>query len=223
MTFFRRPWTSIEIEILHWCYHDSVTADIARALCRPVEQVYAMANGLGLRKAPEYFQSQQAAYRERGLVNGRLHGFPKGHVPKNKGLKRPKGWFVGRMRETQFKKGQMPHTWMPVGSYRVIDGYLAKKTSETPGAYTLRWALVHRMVWEAAHGPIPKGLYVRFRPGRKTTVLEEITVDALELITQRENMKRNSVHNLPKPLAKLVQLRGALNRSINRRERRDHQ
>jgi len=45
----------------------------------------------------------------------------------------------------------------------------------------------------------------------------DIRLENLELITRRELMLRNSVHNLPKPLAQAVQLLGALNRQIRRR------
>ena len=56
-------------------------------------------------------------------------------------------------------------------------------------------------------------------PGRKTTDPALITLDALELVTRAELMARNTVQNLPKPLAQLVQLRGALKRQITRRAR----
>jgi hypothetical protein len=57
---------------------------------------------------------------------------------------------------------------------------------------------------------------VRFLPGQFTTDLDAITLDRLELLTMRENMARNTVHNLPPEVASLVQLRGALVRRINR-------
>ncbi|WP_243470316.1 hypothetical protein [Vreelandella lionensis] len=39
----------------------------------------------------------------------------------------------------------------------------------------------------------------------------------LELISRADLMRRNSYLNLPEPLPQIVQLRGALNRKINRR------
>ena len=50
-------------------------------------------------------------------------------------------------------------------------------------------------------------------------MLEEITADRVECISLAENMRRNSYHNYPKPIAELIQLRGALMRKINRAER----
>ena len=121
--------------------------------------------------------------------------------------------------ETRFKAGQLPHTWKPVGSLRITDdGYLQRKVTDT--RYPPRdWVPVHRLVWEAAHGPVPPGHVVVFKPGRHTVVEAAITPDAVELLTRGELMKRNSVHNLPKELVELVQLRGALNRKINARSK----
>ena len=76
---------------------------------------------------------------------------------------------------------------------------------------------MHRLVWMAANGPLPAGHIVVFKPGRRTTELEAITLDAVELISRAENMRRNSVHQLPPELARLVQLRGVLIKTINRK------
>jgi hypothetical protein len=41
------------------------------------------------------------------------------------------------------------------------------------GALYRNWVAVHRLVWEQAHGPVPPGHIVVFRPGRHTTDLDE--------------------------------------------------
>lgn len=63
---------------------------------------------------------------------------------------------------TQFKKGSRPHTWLPIGSVRVVPGgsahttwILEKKVNDLPGPNHVRWHPVHRLVWEAANGPVP--------------------------------------------------------------------
>lgn len=215
----RTPWGCVELELLRRNYADSLTEDIAIAIGRPVDRVYAMAHKLGLHKTSE-FNSRTASDRQQALLAAGKHkGFPKGNVPANKGRKNP-GWSAGNMASTWFKKGGKPCTTLPVGSYRVNgDGFLEVKFGEAPGPYTMRWKPVHRMVWERAHGPIPKGHVLRFKPGRHTTRLEEITLDAIELLTHAQNLALNSVHNLPKELVKVVQLRGVLNRQINKRSK----
>lgn len=82
------------------------------------------------------------------------------------------------------------------------------------------------MAWEAANGPVPEGHIVIFKPGMKTFVSAEITVDRLEVVTLAENMRRNSFHTrYPKDLAELVMLKASLTRKINRRtkEQRDEE
>jgi hypothetical protein len=57
----------------------------------------------------------------------------------------------------------------------------------------------------------------------RTTVLEDITADKVECISRSENMRRNSYHRYGQEIARLVQLRGALTRQINKRSQPDDQ
>jgi len=223
----RHQWTLTEDAILRSRYPDERTADIARDMGLRALQVTQRATALGLHKSAAYLAGPAACRLRRGDEVGKAYRFHKGHVPFNKGLRRP-GWYRGRMRETQFKKGQMTgaarRKYKPIGTERISrDGYLERKITDagkTNAARQRRWVPVHRLVWQAARGPIPRGHVVCFKPGAKTTVAGEITVEKLELITQAENMRRNSIHNLPKPLKEVVQLRGRLMRQIHKREKR---
>jgi hypothetical protein len=76
---------------------------------------------------------------------------------------------------------------------------------------------VHELVWVRANGPVPPKHIVVFKPGMRSAVLEEITVDRVECISLAENMKRNTRHNLPPELNEVVQLRSVLTRQINKR------
>jgi hypothetical protein len=67
------------------------------------------------------------------------------------------------------------------------------------------------------NGPLPPKHIVVFKPGMRTNVLEEITVDRVECISLAENLKRNTRHNLPPELNQVVQLRAVLTRQINKR------
>jgi hypothetical protein len=82
-----------------------------------------------------------------------------------------------------------------------------------------RWRAVHLILWESAHGPLPPNHAVAFKNGDKA----DIRLDNLELITRRELMARNTVHNLPKPVAQAIQLLGQVRRQINRRTRDEEQ
>lgn len=118
-------------------------------------------------------------------------------------------------RATQFTAGQMPQTWQPIGTITCDrDGYLKKKISDLrdqPSRYN--WKFVHVMEWEKHHGPVPSGHNVVFRNGDKT----DIRIENLELISNAELMRRNTYHRYPKPVARAIQLKGALSRKINRR------
>lgn len=218
-------WTRAEDKLLRKRYPHASTAAIARDLGMRVLQVSQHAHVLGLHKSEAYLASPAACRLRRGDEVGKAYRFPKGHVPANKGLRRP-GWHRGRMRETQFKKGRPANesaNYQPIGTERICskDGYLIRKVTDDRSLVPARrWVAVHRLVWEAANGPIPKGHAVRFKPGMKTAVAGEITLDRLELVSLADNMRLNSIHNLPKPLKEVVQLRGRLMRQIHKREKR---
>lgn len=214
----RRFWSEVELELLRRNFADSHTRDIAQVVGRTASQVLAKANKLGLRKSLAFIAE---VARERALRpehGGHATRFKKGQPPANKGVKRPDGWAPGNMRSTQFKPGSKPHTWVPVGSYRITaDGQLERKTNDEPGPNNVRWKGVHSLVWQAANGPVPEGHVVVFKPGRRTTKLEDITLDAVELLSRAELCRRNSIHTLPPELADVMRLRGQLKRQINKR------
>ena len=75
--------------------------------------------------------------------------------------------------------------------------------------------IVVDLVWMAAHGPVPAGHLVVFRPGCRTTVLADITLDKVECISMAEHARRNHPRSRSPELAKLVQLKGAITRQVN--------
>ncbi|MNT70582.1 hypothetical protein D3C72_2089870 [compost metagenome] len=101
-----------------------------------------------------------------------------------------------------------------------------RKVTDDPNLVPARrWEAVHRLVWEAAHGPIPPGHAVAFLPGRRTTDAALITLDALELVTRGDLARRNHPRTRSPELAKLVQLKSAITRQVNRiaREAKEQQ
>lgn len=218
-----RLWTAVELELLQSMYPDCHTADVAEWVGRSVGKCYQAAARLGLRKSAEYLASDAACRIQRGHSDERMIAsrFQAGHATWNKGTKGVMGNHPNS-RRTQFQKGQMAGAaqarWVPVGSLRVCaDGYLERKLTDDRGiAPARRWVAVHRLVWEAANGPIPAGHIVCFKPGQKSTVLVEITADRLECISRAENARRNHPRNRSPELARLVQLKGAITRQVNR-------
>lgn len=212
----RRRWQPAELAQLAAQYPHMKTAVIALMLDRTRSTVYQTAQRLGLTKSPEFYASPAS-----GRTCGRQgigYRFGKGHVPANKGLRRP-GWGPGRMKETQFRKGERRgvavRLYKPIGTERVSkDGYLERKVNDGMPLQA-RWRAVHRIVWEAVNGRVPKGHAVVFR----NTDKRDFRLENLELVTRRELLARNWHRRYPKPIRQLVQLRGAITRQINKRTR----
>ncbi len=214
------PWPKKSVAALKRRYPHEPTATIAADLGVTVSAVYGKAGDMGLKKSAEYLASPSASRLRRGDGVGAAHRFLPGHVPHNKGLRRP-GWAPGRMADTQFKPGSSPHTTLPVGSYRIDkDGTLQRKIGTAKGNNSKRWRGVHELVWIEANGPVPARHICVFKPGMRTNVLEEITANKVECISFAENMRRNSYHNrYPKEIGLAIQARGVLIRKINRAAR----
>jgi hypothetical protein len=213
----KRLWSASDDARLRATYPDTPTAEVARRLRRTVEAIYGRAAVLGLAKSAAYLASPAACRLRREEHPGKAFQYPKGHVPANKGLRRP-GWSAGRMKKTQFKpgcrSGQAAAHHMPIGSTRLVEGYVYRKVSDVPNVpYTVNWKAEHHLLWTAAHGPIPEGHVLRFKNGDRL----DVRLDNLELITRRGLMARNTIHNLPPALAQTIQLLGALHRQIRRR------
>jgi hypothetical protein len=212
----KRLWSAKDDTTLRAIYPDTATADVARQLRRTMSATYARAKLLGLKKSAAYLASPAACRLRREAHPGVAFQYRKGHVPANKGTRRP-GWSAGRMKETQFKKGESTNR-MALGSTRLVDGYVYRKVSEVPYVpYTVNWKPEHHLLWTAAHGPIPKGHALRFKNGNRL----DVRLDNLELITRRALMARNTIHNLPPALAQTIQLLGALTRKLRRRGHHD--
>lgn len=213
----RHHWTKQEIAALRRRYPSTYTRTLVAACKHPLSSIYYMARRLGLKKSAAFLEAERGRQGRLLARASAAHRFPKGHVPVNKGLRRP-GWGPGRMKETQFKKGQISKRWDPelylIGALRVnTDGYVKMKVCNAPGARA--WRSLHVILWEDEHGPVPKGHCLTFRDRDSLNVC----LENIELITRADNMRRNAIHNLPKPLADTIKLLGHLKRRI--REKQD--
>lgn len=121
---------------------------------------------------------QIRAYKKNNkLLSGVDAKFKKGRTSHNKG-KLGGGW-----KPTEFKKGHRPYNYMPVGSERVNgDGYVDIKIADPN-----KWRAKHLIVWEAAHGPVPKGHVVLFGDQDR----HNFDLDNLILISKQQLMRLN--------------------------------
>jgi hypothetical protein len=206
-------WTAFELWYLKERYPHVPTEVIRVSLGRTEKSVYMAAKIHGLKKSPEYLASENSGRISKLLDKGAVHRYKKGQRPPNAGRKQ-KEWMspemIERTKATRFKKGTVPPNHKPVGSERICskDGYVLIKVREGIGGFKLK----HRVVYEQHYGPIPKGYNVEFKDRDK----RNFSPDNLILRTRKENMKQNTYHNYGPEIAKAIQLRGALNRQINK-------
>jgi hypothetical protein len=82
------------------------------------------------------------------------------------GLKNGKGQHHGmRPPYTAFKKGNISWNFRPIGAEKIKqDGYVYVKVGR-------QWIHKNRLIWEKAHGPIPKGHAIIFADGNKLNLV----------------------------------------------------
>lgn len=192
-----KPWPPKDFEDLAKAYPNTDNATLAHRYQRSVSSIKNQAAKYGWVKSDAYMARQPGCFKP-------------GAVPWNKGTH----YVAPGSEKTRFKKGQLPPNWKPIGSERVTkDGYLQRKLTDT-GYPPRDWVPVSHIEWEKHNGrPVPKGHAVVFKDGNS----RNFAGDNLELISRAALMRRNSYLNLPEPLPQIIQLRGALNRKINRR------
>ena len=140
-------------------------------------------------------------FRGNNRLNSGLTGrFEKGQKSWNKGKK----WedFMSEeaqvnCRKTTFKKGNKSWNCDPIGTEKWKsskknkndEGFLYVKVQD--GTKQNNWKQKHRLIWEEAHGPIPKGYKVIFKDGNR----HNITLDNLALVSNSQMLILNR-HNL---------------------------
>lgn len=206
-----RLWTNVQLDMLRAFYPDNTMETIKALTGRNESSIYNKVHSLGLEKSEAYLDSPAACRLRRGDDIGKEYRFKKGQQVWNKGMK---GLSFEGSKATQFGKGHKPANWKPVGYIRLTrDGYFEMKIDEGMGQFKL----LHRVIWERCNGAIPKGQICIFLDGNT----KNLEVTNLALMTKVQNMKRNSLHSYPKELAELIQLRGALNRQLNKRNKHE--
>lgn len=103
------------------------------------------------------WQCVKSAIKRYGLRNGRVTRFEKGIVPHNKGKAMDEETYK-KVKNTMFKKGNIPKNHKEVGSERITkDGYIEIKVDEPN-----KWELKHRFVYEKEFGKIEKNECILF-------------------------------------------------------------
>lgn len=133
----------------------------------------------------------------------------KGHIPPNKG-KAMSEELREKVKRTWFQKGINPHNTKS-------DGVITVRRDTTGKSYKYirikksKWELLHRHIWMQVYGEIPKDMIISFKDHNSLNCV----IENLELITRQENMKRNSVQNLPEEIKTAMRFVAGFNRKIN--------
>lgn len=155
-------------------------------------------------------QKLHALRKRQGWRTGRTGQFEKGQEPMNKGKTCAPGT-GGRhpnAQRTQFRKGQIPHTFRGAGHERIDskDGYVVIIVDEEnpwTGAKT-RPVHKHRYLWEQANGPLPDGYVLKCLDGDKTNCdssnWEAIPREVLPHLTGRFGLGYDQAHPDAKPV-----------------------
>lgn len=154
------------------------------------------------------FGKQQifAFMKREGIKSGRTGHFEAGVPSWSSGTKG-----VIKANSGSFRKGSVPHNYVPVGSERInTDGYHDIKIAD-PNV----WKAKHVILYEQHNGPVPEGAVVRFKDGDKNNLdldnlilanrVEHVLMNTNKLAHQPEEL-RDSVVLISRIQAKRIQL-----------------
>lgn len=130
---------------------------------------------------------QLRSYMQRNAIKSGVNcQYKKGNDPYTKGKKweeymSPEA--LENAKKCLYPKGHVSENKLPLGTItKTKDGYLLIKVKEKGGQWD-RWALLHRVLWEQANGPIPPGMMITFLDGNK----DNVSLENLALISLAEN------------------------------------
>lgn len=145
---------------------------------------------------------------EQKSINSR---FPKGHEPMNKGVRMSEE-MKEKIKHTFFQKGNVPHNTKDDGS---ISTRLDKRGVPYMH-YRIKmshWIPYHHKVWQDHNGEIPKGMNIIFL--NKNTL--DCRIENLEMVSNENLMKLNSIHHFPEDLRISMRKLGKLKSIINKK------
>lgn len=214
----RQLWSDDDIAWLVTLWPDVKSALVAEALGRRLAPCYGMAIKLGLKKRRIPRPAPTPAELRRDGNPGIAYRFKPGIVPWNTGMK---GWKAGeRSAETRAGKATAARAlavYQPRTRRRTLQqGRLpaAQGGRRLPAAAALGRRCDH-CLGRTPRTRAEEGHRVYFINGDK----RDIRIENLALISDADNMRRNSLHNQPREIRQIIQLRGALNRKINARSK----
>lgn len=182
-------WTPERIIYLREHYANTKNSDLAQDLGCSTHAVANKGFALKLKKSHEFIKATSCQFK-------------KGMTPHNKGKPMPDS--TKAKLKTMFKKGYKPKNKLEVGTERVDkDGYIYVKVSDSPN----KWVAKHHIVWGK---DVPKGYKLVFVDGNK----KNFDISNFQLISDAEQMKKNTIKRFPQELQNLIRTLKKLQRTI---------
>jgi hypothetical protein len=221
----RKLWTDAEHAYLREHFPHRQSQVVADEMGRSLKSVRAMAQVLGLRKTQAFYNDPNLSGRlNSSVVRDNNTKFKKGQAGFNKGKKQHEymsAEAIERCKKGQFKKGNIPPNTSKYG-----DGAITvRKNYGVPYSYIRvslgKWIQLAHFNWTQVNGEVPKGMVLRHIDGN--TLNDDIS--NLELITLVENMRRNSIANMPEELKAvsymMITLKSTITRQTKKRKRHE--
>ena len=192
------PYTEEELLIITKLYAITPAKVISTWMPHSSISISKKAHTMGLRKDKKYLSEHakkialEQWQNEKTSAIARKTSFHKGHTPWNKGQKLSNE-HIAKLTAV-YKKGNLPHNNLPIGSIRNIDGYNEIKYANH------KWMAVSRYNWQQVHGEIPKDMCVFKLDGDRLND----DISNLCLVTRKDLAQLNRKHNkLPQELKEL--------------------
>lgn len=190
-------------------YPNHRAKDLSLATGLPISKIYRIAHKMEVKKSPEFQAELLRIESERIKRVGAKTRFKPGNVSLNKG-KKMRAEVYEKAKDTMFKSGHKPHNTKPIGAEVItIDGYIKVKIANPS-----TWELKHRLIWQEANGPIPRGYNVQFRDGNTTNT----NIDNLYLISRSQQIDQNSIVRYPNEIRKAIYRVSKLKKTIKQYE-----
>ena len=210
--YTKNIWSQDELEYLKSAYSDTSSKDIAEKLGKKISSVYNKAYEFGLSKSDLYKKTIFKDVCMKACQKNTSTRWKKGHQPINKGMRWDEYMSIEAQeiaKQTTFKSGHLPHNTKANGeiSIRIDKRGLKNQFIRVSLA---KWIPLSHYNWIQANGPIPKGHCIIFKD--KNTM--NANLDNLELISQADNCRRNSIMRFPPELRSTIKALGKLKKTI---------
>jgi hypothetical protein len=217
----RFRFTLEQIEEIKRDYPTTLCADLAERYGCSIHTIEHLAFRKRLKKDASFLKEHFRKKMADPNHPARKYWIKKGHISANKGKKQTEYMSteaIERTKATRFKKGQLPPNTLY--DHAIIErkdskGNIYKWIRISQGI----WIPYHRYLWEQKYGKIPEGCNIQFKDRNALNC----TIENLYMISRANQLKEenSSYARYPEEIRKLIQLKGVLNRQINKIEKQN--